>query len=323
MSVVLFHGSDDTLLSDAVAERVRQLVGAEDRTLMVEDYALDHSMAAAVGSAETPSMFTERRVVVLREVGKRPTDDLEILARYLTGPNDETDLIIEWGSGRVTKIIADAVKACGGQSIDPTPPSKTKDRRDWWETTIESSGLKFQPGAVRLLIDWLGEDVSRFSGLAETLRSTYGTKTITVDDLQPFLGERGDSKPWDLTDAIEAGDAPVALTVLRRLMQAGERHPIQILAQLHNHYARLARLDGAEISTAADAEAILGIKGFPAQKAVTAYRGLGSSGVRRAYGLLAGADRDLRGGTGLEEGVVMDVLVARLARLTKGVSRRR
>lgn len=323
MSVVLFHGSDETLISEAVAEHVRQLVGPEDRTLMVEDYPSDHSMAAAVGSAETPSMFTERRVVVLRDVSKRPADDLEILARYLAQPNDETDLVIDWGSGRVLKAIADGVKACGGRSIDPTPPSKTKDRRDWWETTIEASKLALHPAAVRLLIDWLGEDVARFSSLAETLRTTYGDKTITADDLRPFLGERGDSKPWDLTDAIDAGDAPVALTVLRRLMQAGERHPLQILAQLHNHYARLARLDGVDISSAADAEAALGIKGFPAQKAVGSYRNLGSSGVRRAYGLLAAADLDVRGGTGLEEDVVMDVLVARLARLTKGVSRRR
>ncbi|MGA0879132.1 MAG: DNA polymerase III subunit delta [Ilumatobacteraceae bacterium] len=323
MSVVLFHSSDETLLSDAVAERVRELVGPEDRTLMVEDYAIDHSMAAAVGSAETPSMFTERRVIILREVGKRTADDLEILAQYLASPNDETDLIIEWGSGRVLKLIADGLKACGGQSVDPAPPSKNKDRQAWWKTTIETSNTKFHPAAERLLIEWIGEDVSRFSGIADTLRATYGDKVVSVDDLRPFLGERGDSKPWDLTDAIEAGDAALALTVLRRLMQAGERHPFQILSQLHNHYARMARLDGVEVATAADAEEILGLKGFPAQKAVTAYRGLGSTGIRRAYGLLATADRDLRGGTGLEEGLVMDVLVARLARLTKGVSRRR
>lgn len=323
MSVVLFHGSDETLISEAVAERVRQLVGPHDRTSMVEDYGSEFSMAGAVESAETPAMLTERRVVVLRDVGKRPADDLEVLARYLTRPNDETDLVIEWGSGRVTKVISDALKACGGQSIDPTPPSKAKDRQAWWKTTIEASDTEFHPAAERLLIEWLGEDVARFAGIAETLRATYGDKVISADDLQPFLGERGDSKPWDLTDALDSGDSEAALSVLRRLMQAGERHPIQILSQLHNHYARLARLDGEDIQSASDAEALLGIKGFPAQKAVSSYRALGSGGIRRAYGLLATADRDLRGGTGLEPEIVMDVLVARLSRLTKAVSRRR
>jgi hypothetical protein len=45
--------------------------------------------------------------------------------------------------------------------------------------------------------------------------------------------------------------------------------------------------------------------------------------VRRAFELLAAADSDLRGGTGLDEDVVMDVLIARLARLAPTVSLRR
>lgn len=323
MSVVLFHGSDQSLISEAVTERIRHLVGDADRSLMVEDYSGDYVMAAAVESADTPPFFTERRVVVLRAVSDRSSEDHAALARYLAQPNDVTDMIIEWGSGRVLKAISDGVKACGGQSIDPSPPSKAKDRREWWEATIAAIGIEFQPAALGLVMDWLGEDVARFSGLAETLKSAYGSGLISVAQLQPFLGERGDSKPWDLTDAIEAGNAAQALIVLRRLTQAGERHPLQILAQLHNHYARLARLDGAEVSSSAEAEAVLGIKGFPAEKALRAYRGLGSSGIRRAYALLASADVDLRGGTGLDADVVMDVLIARLARLTKAVSQRR
>jgi len=323
MSVVLFHGSDASLISEAVSERVRQLVGDQDRALMVEDFAGDYVMAAAVEAAETPSFFTDRRVVIVRAVGERSGDDQQILARYLAQPNDDTDLVIEWGSGRVLKAISDGLKAGGGQSVDPSPPTRAKDRREWWEATIAALGIQFQPAALGLVMEWLGEDVSRFSGLAETLKSAYGDGPISVEQLQPFLGERGDSKPWDLTDAIEAGNAEQALIVLRRLMNAGDRHPMQILAQLHNHYARLARLDGAEVTSAAEAEAVLGIKGFPAEKALRAYRGLGGSGVRRAYGLMAKADVDLRGGTGLEADVVMDVLVARLARLTKAVTRRR
>ena len=323
MGVALFHGSDESLVGEAVAEHVRHLVGDGDRALMVEDHGAEQPMAAIVESAETPSMFTDRRIIVLRAVSARPNDDLVVLAAYLREANDDTDLVIEWGSTRIPKVINDALKACGGQSIDPSPPTKAKDRLAWWKTTIEASGITFQPAAERVLIDWLGEDVARFAGLAETLTAAFGDRTITVADLQPFLGERGDSKPWDLTDAIDAGDAETALMVVRRLTEAGERHPLQILAQLHGHFGRLARLDGVAVTSPQDAESVLGLKGFPAEKALKSYRGLGSSGVRRAYGLLAAADRDLRGGSGLDEDVVLDVLVARLAKLTRTVSRKR
>ena len=98
---------------------------------------------------------------------------------------------------------------------------------------------------------------------------------------------------------------------------------MQVMAQLHNHFSRLAKLDGPTIGGTGDVEALIGVKGFQAEKALKSYRNLGSAGVKRAFELLSVADLDLRGGTGLDEDVVMDVLVARLSKLVAPVSRRR
>ncbi|MBJ7426458.1 MAG: hypothetical protein JHD22_05925, partial [Ilumatobacteraceae bacterium] len=127
----------------------------------------------------------------------------------------------------------------------------------------------------------------------------------------------------DLTDGIDSGNAAKALLAARRLMNAGERHPLQIMAQLHGHYSRLAKLDVADVPTLAEAEVLLGAKGFAAEKALRTFRSLTGAGVRRAFELLAAADLDLRGSTGLDEDVVMDVLIARLAKLNGVVSQRR
>lgn len=323
MSLFLFHGSDEVLVSEAVSDKVRQLVGDQDRSIMLEEFDGDYVMAAVTEAANTPPFFTDTRVIVARGVSGFKADDLDVLAAYLNNAADFTHLVLEWGSGRVLKVIADAMKVGGGQSIDPSPPSKARDRREWWESQLSALGLVFDAPAVALLIEWLGEDVSRLGGIAGTLTSTYGSQKITREKLEPFLGVRGDIKPWDLTDALDAGNAAKALMAARRMMSAGERHPLQIMAQLHNHYSRLAKLDGPDVSTLAQAEAVLGLKGFSAEKALKAYRNLTGGGVRRAFELLAAADLDLRGSTGLDEDVVMDVLVARLAKLTGSVSRQR
>ena len=123
--------------------------------------------------------------------------------------------------------------------------------------------------------------------------------------------------PWDLTDAIDGGDTAGALALLARMTGAGGRHPLQLMAILHAHYVRLARLDGLDVRSEAQAADILGIKGFPAKKALTQYRRLGGDGVRRAIDLLAGADLDLRGRRDLDPDVVMEILVARLSRLRR------
>jgi DNA polymerase-3 subunit delta len=101
-----------------------------------------------------------------------------------------------------------------------------------------------------------------------------------------------------------------------RMIHGGERHPLQVMAILHNHYAKLARLDGADARSDADAASAMGIKpGYPAKKALANYRRLAGGGVQRAIQLLAKADSDLRGDTDLEAELVMEVLVARLSRL--------
>jgi DNA polymerase-3 subunit delta len=139
---------------------------------------------------------------------------------------------------------------------------------------------------------------------------------LTTADVEPFLGDKGSVLPWDLTDAIDRGDATTALTMMRRMVRSGEYHPLQLMALLHNHYSRLLRLDGPNVTSATEAMTLIGSKSeFQARKYLDTYRRLGSKNVAGAIQLLARADVDLRGGKDLEDELVMEILVARLSRL--------
>ncbi|MEZ5342816.1 MAG: hypothetical protein R2706_15660 [Acidimicrobiales bacterium] len=106
---------------------------------------------------------------------------------------------------------------------------------------------------------------------------------MSVADVQPFVGQASDVPPWELTDAIDNGNIAEALAKLARMMAGGERHALQVLATLHGHYQRALALDGAGARDEKTVAAILGIKGstFPAKKAMTLSRNLGSDRLRR------------------------------------------
>jgi len=89
------------------------------------------------------------------------------------------------------------------------------------------------------------------------------------------------------------------------------------MAVLHAHYGRLLRLDGSGAHDESSAGAVLGIKGFAARKAFERTRAMGPEAVHEAIRLLAAADLDLRGRRELPEGAVLEVLVARLCRLSR------
>ena len=318
MGVHLLTGDDESILRSKAHDLVHQLVGDGERSLMVDEFDGDeYELREVVDAAQTMPFLTDRRVVVARGVGRFNADDLSPMLGYLDDPLDSTELVLVGGGGRLAKKLTDAVKSGGGTTVNTSPPNRAKDRQTWVRTEAEEHGVRLDGAAAARISDQLGEGVGRLEGLLGVLRSTYGEGTkITAADVEPFLGEAGGVPPWDFTDAIDGGQTAKALTLMGRMIHGGERHPLQIMAILHTHYGRLARLDGTEARSENDAAEAMGIKpGFPAKKALANYRRLGGGGVRRAIQLLAQADLDLRGDTDLPGDIVMEVLVARLSRL--------
>ncbi len=320
MAVHLLTGADESILRAAVSDLVHQLVADGDRALMVDEFdGEEYDLRAVVDAAQTPPFLTERRVVVARGLGRFGADEVGPLVAYLGAPLDSTELVLVGGGGRTQKALADAAKAAGATVHDTSPPSRARDRQAWLADEAGSAGVRLTAAAAALVAERLGEDVGRLQGILATLAATYGaSRQLGPEDVEPFLGEAGDVPPWDLTDAIDAGDTALALRLLARMSGPGGRHPLQLMAVLHNHVARLARLDGVEARSEAEAADALGIKpGFPARKALQQYRRLGGAGVQRAIDLLATADLDLRGAKDLPDDVILDVLVARLSRLRR------
>ncbi len=319
MATHLLSGNDESVLRSAVHELVDELVGDGDRAMMVDEFdGDDYELRLVVDAAQTPSFLTDKRVVVARGVDRFTADDLVPLLGYLADPLDSSDLVIVINSGSVPKKLGDAVKAVGTVT-NTSPPSRPKDRQEWVSEHIKEAGLRIRPDAAAQLAAWLGEDAGRLDGILATLTSTFGADDVlTFAEIEPFLGEAGGVPPWDFTDAIDAGDTTKALTLLGRMMHAGGRHPLQIMAIMHSHYSNIAKLDGADARSEQDAMAATGIKSpYPAKKALANYRRLGPSSTRRAVELLAQADLDLRGAKELEPELVMEVLVARLSKLRR------
>ena len=98
----------------------------------------------------------------------------------------------------------------------------------------------------------------------------------------------------------------------------GAQHQMQILGFLSNHYFRILQLSGKNGMSAGEAANLLGDKSaFRAKKTLSEANRLGPEKSKRAIQLLAEADVNLRGGTGVPAETVMELLVARLSSLYK------
>ncbi len=330
----LVAGDDPTLRAEAVRRLLPDLLGDDDPSLALEDFTLggrpgegdagDEStenrppvLAAALSAASTPPFGTARRVIVLREIGALGAADAEALARWLADPLESTVLVLVAGGGRIAAAITKAFKAAGGQEVR----AAATHTGDALGSALAAAGLALTPAAARRVSEWFGDDAGRVLGLVDLLHSAFGEGArLDVDDVEPYLGTSGSVAPYLLTGAIDRGDTEGALEVLTRLRGSGF-HPLQVMVVLHRHYQRMLRLDDPDVGGEADAVAALGgkVKAYPASLALRQSRALRTAGIGAAYEALAKADLDLRGNSAAPEDATLEVLVARLARLSRGV----
>jgi DNA polymerase-3 subunit delta len=333
------RASDPVLRSRAAQVLVDELVGEEDRTLVVEEFTVpsktrggsdDDSgpptdegaripvVSAIVNAAESPPFMTSRRIVVVRDFEQLTADEAGPLAAVLADPLETTVLVFVAGGGRAPKSLLDALK-----DAEVVGPDSEK-TSDVLAAELDRVDLKLDGEATRAVAQRLGDDAGRAAALVDVLVAAFGPGvTLGAADVEPYLGEAGSVPVFQLTNAIEEGQVAGALAILDRLLtvtsarQPKPMHPLQILGMLQSRYRKLLRVDDPAIGTVAEAHAALGGKGstFPAKKALEASRALGPDGLRRAIDSLYQADLDLKGASAMPEDAVLEVLVARLAAL--------
>jgi DNA polymerase-3 subunit delta len=345
--VYLVKGGDPILRDRELARLLDELVGEEDRTLLVEEHTVPARassggtpdddgptedvagaapiVTAIVNAAQSPPFMTSKRIVVVRDYEALPADAVAPVVDVLGDLLDTTDIVFVTGAGgRVVKALADALADAdvrGGTSEKLT---------DVLQRELDRAGLTLRADAARVVIAHLGDDAGRIAALVDLWSSTFGPgATLELDDVSPYLNEAGAVKPFELTNRVEEGDVAGALEVLHRLLtvtspvQPKPMHPLQVLGILNGRYRKLARLDAPTIATVDDAHRVWGGKSsFPAKKALDAARSLGSDGFVRAFAELHRADVGLKGATGLPEDAVLEIAVARLAHLHRGGGRR-
>lgn len=343
----LVQGGDPILRDREVQRVVDELLAGQDRTLALEDHtiparrrsgaepapadeddgepagdgALELPVFAAIANAlQSPPFMTEYRVVVVREIGNLSGDQAAWLAQWIVEPTDTARLVLVAGGGRTSSALD---KACKAHASVVTPA--TESTAGVLATELKAAGVKLTADATAHVLAHLGEDAGRVPELVGVLHSAYGDEgTLSVDDVGQYLGEAGTAGRFDLTNLVDRGDVGGALAVLHRLLTSTSArepkplHPMQVMATLTYHYLRLARLDDPTIVTKEQAAQVLGMKSAGgARFPLEASRRLGTDGLREAMSLLARAELDLRGQGGLDERTVIEVLVARLAALTR------
>ena len=330
-NVYLIRGDEPSIVSRELEKLTISLLENEDKSLVVEelledDYQTDseiYSVESLVSAIQTVPFLTRKRIVIGRDFARfSKKEDLEPLFAYMKDPIETNYLILVWEKGaklqranQIPKSLIEAVNGCG-EVIDIRVGRKVN---GWIREQVGESSIMLDEASITLLEKSVGEEIARIPAILATLESVFGSGSdLQSSDIEPYIGQAGNVVPWELTDRITSGNAASALGILTRMQGNGAQHQMQILAFLSNHYFRILQLSGRSGVTSEEAANLLGDKSaYRAKKTLSEANRLGPEKSKRAIQLLAEADVNLRGGTGVPAETVMEVLVARLSSLYK------
>lgn len=249
-------------------------------------YGRDAQWADVINACRRYPMFAEKQVVLLKEA--QHMREIEKLEGYVENPLISTIFLVSYKDKKVdarTKF-AKTLKAKG--EVFNTKKLYENELPNWANNIITQLGLNIQQKALSLLIDHIGNDLSRIENEIEKLALNLGTrKTITEDDIENYIGVSKEFNVFELQAALGKKDFSKAIRIINYFEKNPKAAPIQlIIPSLYSFFSKVYGIFGLPSSDEKAIAGGLGVSPFFVKDYLQASKNYGYQGVENILLLL-------------------------------------
>jgi DNA polymerase-3 subunit delta len=307
---VLVVGDEELLVTRAIA-RAATLVRAEDPDVTETEKAASEIEGPELHELLGPSLFGDRRLVVLRSAQDLRAAALTTLTTYLDTPADATTLVLTHAGGAKGKAVLEAARKAGAVEVACVKLTRASDRADFVRAEVRRAGGRIDPVAVTALLDAVGSDLRELAATAAQLVSDSGG-VVDVDLVRSYHQGKAEVSGFAIADLAVVGNVPGALEALRYALDVGVPYVViaDALAEGVRTIARVASAGRAnnEFHLANR----LGMPPWKVKRAQAQMRGWSEPGVRQALKVVADLNADVKG-EAVSAAWALDRAVQRLA----------
>ena len=286
-SVYWLEGEEEYYINRLVDFAEHQILSdAEKEFNLTIFYGKEADWATVTNACCRYPMFAERQVILLKEA--QQMRDIEKLEPYIQKPLSSTVFIVAYkekkldGRSKLAKLLKDkAVLFTTKKLYDNQLP-------EWTEEIVGEKGYSINPKALALLIDHVGNDLSRLDNEIDKMLVNLGKrKTISEDDIELYVGVSKEYNVFELQEALARKDVSKALRIVQYFQGNPKAGPIQlILPSLHNFFSKTYMVfdqTGVDEKTLA---ATLGVNPYFIKDYVLSAKNYSYTGVEQALLLL-------------------------------------
>ncbi|HLG38896.1 MAG TPA: DNA polymerase III subunit delta [Chitinophagaceae bacterium] len=225
-------------------------------------YGRDASLTDVINTCRRYPMFAERQVVLLKEA--QQMRDVEKLEAYVENPLRSTLFIVSYKNKKVdgrTKF-AKLLKEKG--VLVSTKKMYDNQLPEWTQELIQSKGLSVSSKGLSLLVDHIGNDLTRIENEVEKISINLGKrKTITEEDIEEYVGVSKEFNVFELQSALAKKEVSKAIRIIQYFEANPKAAPIQlVLPSLYGFFSKVFMVFGAGTTDEKGVAAALGINPF-------------------------------------------------------------
>lgn len=232
---------DEDYFIDEVMEYAEKKILSESEAEFNQTifYGKDANWADIINACRRYPMFAERQVVLLKEA--QQMRDIEKLEGYVENPLPSTILIVSYkgktldGRQKFSKLVKKKAEVFLSKKM------YENQLPGWISTYLKSNGFTIKPKALSLLVDHIGNDLSRIVNEIEKLSLNLGEeKSITENEIEKFIGISKEYNIFELQNALSRKDQPKAIRIIQYFEANPKAAPIQlILPSLYSYFSKI------------------------------------------------------------------------------------
>ena len=288
----LILGSEGALSDRAINKLTAQL---KENNCEITNLFAGETIVGDIADALAPSLFSERRALILRDLQDLPEDNREEITRYLAGPDETMTVVFVHKGGVKGKALLDAIKKVKPEIIACEPLKKEAEKEGFVKELFLDIGRKASPGAVSALVAALGSDMRELQAAVSQIAADAPAGVIDEVIIDKFHQGRIETTGFDVADATLDGNLSGALIALRSAVETGT-DPVMITSAIASALRSLAKVSGANRGVKSfELAGQLGMAPWQIDKARRQLHHWTPGAIADAVGFIATADAEVKG----------------------------
>ena len=291
--IYLLLGSEIALADRALAKIVAELKAerAEITTLFASEISVGE-----ISDALSPSLFSERRALIIRDLQDLVEEAKIEITRYLDSPDPTLTLVLVHKGGVKGKALLDQIKKAKPELIACDPLKKETEKADFVRNLFLDLGRKASPSAISALVDATGTDLRELSAAVSQLASDTPAGIIDETHVNKYHQGRIETTGFDVADKVMEGNFAEALITLRHALTTGT-DPVMITSAIASSLRGIAKVSGTNRGQKSfELAGELGMAPWQIDKARRQLSGWNAQTLTMAVDAIAKCDSDVKGG---------------------------